>query len=594
VLRLIAYVEDGARRFPLVRDEMVVGRDPRCEICLPYHGIADRHALVRVRGDEVEVEDLGSRRGVAINGERVKLATMRQLDELRVGTVSLLLEEVEGEAVAIEPPSSAEPAGDVRPEVLLEHLSTVSRWVLEDAASRRTLESLVTALLREFGGGAAVLLQRAAEGESVRFTATTDARWLGIGEELRTALGDRDEGELMLTPSADRPAAWVHASSFEAVTRRHRFFVVLPPREAGAWNPGPGLSALGRLIAMGLIHHVGRYEPLLPGKEARPGLRLHTGLVAGESRAMRSLLDQLDAALDPSVAVLLIGEPGSGRELVARSLHQSSDRAAGPFLTASCGGAELRQIEVDLFGAEVPGRDGRPLRREGKLVLAAGGTLLLQDVDQLPLVLQGRLVRFLRTGEVEASGSLAAEASTARLVATSTAPLDPLVANGSFRGDLAYRLAQVTVHVPPLRERREDLPLLLQAAINRFCHATGKRVQGIGLRAMGLLTRYAWPGNLLELEAVVRQAVALCPEGQPIAVEHLPQQVRSAELHQLALQEPDSELDLERITAACEIAAIREALRRTRGNRSEAARLLGLSRNGLALKMRRHAFISGS
>lgn len=590
MLRLIAYVEDGARRFPLVRDEMTLGRDPGCEICLPYQGVGDRHARVRLRGERVEIEDLGSRRGLSVNGEKVRFAELALLDEVRIGTVSLLLEEVEGEAPVVLAALPERVRGEARPEILLDHLATVSRWVLEDAASRRTLESLVTALLRDFGGGSAVLLQSTGEGESVRFTATTDAHWLGIGEELRTALGDRDEGELVLTANSDRPAAWVHASSFEAVTRRHRFFVVLPGEGPGSWNPGPGFSALGRLVAMGLIHHVGRYEPLLPGKEARPGLRLHPGLIAGESRAMQELLDQLDLALDPGVAVLLIGEPGSGRELVARSLHLSSPRSQAPFLVASCGGTEWRQIEADLFGAEIPGRDGRPLRREGKLVSAAGGTLLLQDIEELPLSLQGRLVRFLRAGEVEAVGSLGAVKSDVRIIASSRSSLEPLVANASFRTDLAYRLAQVSVKVPPLRDRREDLPLLLQAAINRFCHAAGKRVQGIGLRAMGLLTRYAWPGNLLELEAVVRQLVTLCPEGQPIGIEHLPAQVRSAELHQPSILDPESDLSMESIVAACEIAAIREALRRARGNRSEAARLLGLSRNGLALKMRRHGF----
>lgn len=586
MLRLIAYLEDGARRFPLVRRESVIGRDPRCEICLPYPGVADRHVVVRVQGDVVEVEDLGARRGLLVNGNKVRSSALAPLDEVRIGSVSLLLEEVD-----TDPGPSAMPVPELvvaegaQPETLLAHIAIVSRWVLEDAVSRRTLESLVTALLRDFGGGVAVLLQGTGAEESVRFTATTDASWLGIAEELRTLVAEG--GERILPATADRPEAWVHACSFEALTRQHRFFVVLQAVRAGDWSPANGFDALGRLLAMGLIHHVGRYEPLMPGKEARPGLRLHPGFVVGESKAMQALLGQLTAALDPSVAVLLIAEAGAGSELVARSLHLSSTRAEGPFLVVACGGAEERQVEAEIFGAEIAGRDGRPLRRDGKLQLGAGGTLLLQNVDQLSLRLQGRLTRFLRTGELERTGSLEPTPTDVRIVASARQALDPLVANGSFRTDLAYRLAQVSVRVPPLRERREDIALLLQVSINRFCHASGKRVQGVGLRAMGLLTRYAWPGNLAELEAVVRQVVALCPEGQPIGVEHLPPQVRSADLHQPSILEADSDLNLERIAGACETAAIREALRRTRGNRSESARLLGLSRNGLALKMRR-------
>jgi DNA-binding NtrC family response regulator len=339
---------------------------------------------------------------------------------------------------------------------------------------------------------------------------------------------------------------------------------------------------------MGLVHHVGRYEPIVPGLRLRKGLTVDPALVLGESEAMARVLEQLRTAVDVPVPVLLRGEPGTGRQLLARTLHLSGSRRDGPFVVASCGGADPQRIEADLFGAVVPGKSG-PVERQGKLLLADGGTLYLHDVAQLPLELQARLVRFLRTGEVEPAGSVEARKVDVRIVASSTGPLEPEVARDRLRVDLAHRLSGLAVDVPPLRQRREDLPLLIQTYINRCCHEAGKRVQGVSVKAMGALVGYHYPGNLIELENLTRQLVYLCPNGQPIDVNLLPSKLTSAELQAAArVDAATSELRLDALVASCEQAAIQEALRRSHHNKSEAARLLGLSRNGLALKMERH------
>jgi DNA-binding NtrC family response regulator len=168
-------------------------------------------------------------------------------------------------------------------------------------------------------------------------------------------------------------------------------------------------------------------------------------------------------------------------------------------------------------------------------------------------------------------------------------PLEKSVAEDKFRVDLAYLLSQFVIDVPPLRERREDLPLLIQGYINRFCHETGKRVAGITVKAMSALAAYDFPGNLRELENLTRQMVYLCPSGQPVDVDLLPTEVRLSSLGAMPRIDERSDLQLERLVATCEKVAIREALRRTQNNKSEASRLLGLSRNGLAMKMRRYA-----
>jgi len=381
--------------------------------------------------------------------------------------------------------------------------------------------------------------------------------------------------------------AWICYHFFVAVERRYVQVVALPRFRPDEWSPVSSLRALGDLLILGLVHHVGWYEPILPGHQGQQGLVLDPGLVVGESAAMQRVVEQIRAAVEPPVHVLLRGETGTRKQLLARSIHLSSPRRNGPLIHATCAGASPAHVEADLFGAEVPGKSG-PVRREGKLLLADGGTLFLDDIEELPLALQSRLVRFLRSGDVEPAGSESATRVDVRIVAASRVPLEPLARRDRFRVDLAYRLSQLAIDVPPLRDRREDLTLLIQSLINRFCHETGKRMAGITVKAMSALLAYDYPGNQGELENIVRQMVHMTANGRPIDLETLPEQVRLAQLRNGTQVDAGSDLDLERLVASTEETAIREALKRTQGNKTQAAKLLGLSRNGLAMKMERY------
>ena len=375
---------------------------------------------------------------------------------------------------------------------------------------------------------------------------------------------------------------------FSALDRPYFMVCALARFDPSEWSPEAALFALGDLLSLGLVHHVGRYEPILPGNRGVQDLTLDPRLVVGESDSMKSVVRRLRAAVDTGVHVLLRGERGVGKELLARSIHLSSPRRNGPFIVASGAGANPVQIAADLFGSEVPGKGGEPVKREGKLSLADGGTLFLDEVDKLPLDLQARLVRFLRSSEVEPSGSQEVLESDVRLVAASGAPLEPAVARDEFRVDLAYRLSRFAIDVPPLRARKADLPLLIQSYINRFCHETGKRVAGITTKAMTALLAYDYPGNLEELENIARQMVYLCPHGRPVDLNLLPEAVKESPIQAAARVEATSDLQLDRLVAGAEESAIREALRRTGGNKSQAARLLEISRNTLAAKMEKY------
>jgi transcriptional regulator with AAA-type ATPase domain len=596
MFRLVAYAPDGVRRFPVHRSELLIGSLPEADICLPYTGVAQKHAILRYDGHQLRIEDLGTRKGLLVSGRKVREAALEVLDEIRVGGVTLLVEDV-APAQEREPPPPVEPqfAGPPRisPERMVEHLSRLSEWVLADTESRTTSEALIEKILADFGGGVFFLLQGEMETAGLKLVVSTDPSWLAGGERLTEQLlahrdagnslhrGGAFEGELAGAP------AWVCYHSFGALERTYTLTAAFPAyRPEGEWTPVAAFRTLGHLLVLGLVHHVGWYEPILPGRPGQQDLVLDSTLVVGQSPIMKQVVEQLRSAVDPGVHVMLLGEPGVGKELLARSLHLSGGRRHGPFVVATCGGARPVQIEADLFGAEVPGKGG-PVRREGKLLLAHGGTLFLDEVDQLPMEVQARLVRFLRSGEVEPTGSTASQKVDVRIVAGSRTPLEAVVARDLFRADLAYRLSQVTIEVPPLRERREDLPLLIQTCVNRFCHESGKRMQGITVKAMSALLNYDYPGNLAELENIARQLVYMAPTGRPVDINLLPERVRNGTLVTSRV-DAGSDLELDRLVGACEQAAIREALRRTHGNKSQAARVLGLSRNGLAIKMERY------
>jgi DNA-binding NtrC family response regulator/pSer/pThr/pTyr-binding forkhead associated (FHA) protein len=589
MLRLVAYAPNGVERFPVDRDEMLLGSGGSCDIVLPYPGVAQEHARLRSLGDVVQVDDLGSRRGLVVNGERVKHATLQVLDELRLGSLALLLEDVVQEDKSIPeapPPTALEAVID--PSRMLEHLAEVSRWVLADSSSATTLESLVVELLLDFGGGVLFLFQ--GEEQGIKFVVASEAHWLSNGEELLKQTRDLDfaaaEGQIMsFEGQLDGKPACIIARSLAALERPYLFVMALPRFKPGNWSLLAALGTLGDQLILGLVHHVGQYEPILFGRQRQAGLTLDPDLVVGESQAMKRVLGQLRAAVEPPIHVLLRGEHGVSKELLARSLHLSSKRKDGPFVVVSCEGAQEQIIEVDLFGAAVAGKSG-PLVREGKLLSADRGTLYLSDVEYLPLSLQDRLMRFLRSSAVESPTLEGSHKVDVRIIASSHEPLEVPAARDRFRIDLAYRLSQFVVDVPALRRRREDLPLLIQAAVNRCCHQTGKRIQGITVKALEALAIHGYPGNLPELENLVRRLVYLCPSGRPIDESMLPEEVRLSKVKGLQ-PEIHSDLNLEKLVSDTERAAIREALRRKEGNKSAAARQLGLSRNGLAMKMSR-------
>jgi two-component system nitrogen regulation response regulator GlnG len=349
--------------------------------------------------------------------------------------------------------------------------------------------------------------------------------------------------------------------------------IVLGPARSA---PAPGLPSWETTASTASIPDVG----------ATRGLVLPADYVPGESTVMATLYAQMRPLLQGDLPVLLVGETGVGKEHVARILHASTSRSRGPFVAVNCAAIPADLLEAELFGIGKGIATG-VVERPGKFQLASGGTLLLDEIGDMPLELQAKLLRALQAREVQPVGSAPVPIDV-RVISSTNDDLLRKIEAGRFRRDLYYRVAGYVLRVPPLRERREDLPALVESFIRRFARETGRSVHGLTARALEVLVEYPWPGNVRELEHEVRRLAYLCADGQVIESSMLSEQILAPHAEaEGAPEAADASLSLEAHLQRVEDRLLRQALRRTGGNRTLAAKLLGISRNGLAIKMAR-------
>jgi DNA-binding NtrC family response regulator len=243
----------------------------------------------------------------------------------------------------------------------------------------------------------------------------------------------------------------------------------------------------------------------------------------GESPAIRKVLETVERVADTRTTVLITGESGTGKELIARMLHERSSRADKPFIALSCAAIPETLLEVELFGAVKGAYTGADADRVGKFEAADGGTLFLDEIGDIPSLIQVKLLRVLQEREIERLGSNTPIPIDVRLVTATNRDLEAAVESGAFRSDLYYRLQVVHIHLPPLRERREDIPLLADYFLRKFAEENGRALRTISDEAMRLLQNACWKGNVRELENVIESAVVLAPpDAETLLPEHLP------------------------------------------------------------------------
>jgi len=306
--------------------------------------------------------------------------------------------------------------------------------------------------------------------------------------------------------------------------------------------------------------------------------------LVGQHPKMQTLYQLIAQAARTTSTVLITGETGTGKELIARAIHRQAPRKDKPFIPVNPAAISETLMESELFGHEKGAFTGAHQRKLGKFELANGGTLFLDEIASLKLELQAKLLRVLQEREIERVGGTRSVRVDVRIIAATNVDLRKAVRDQTFRDDLYYRLSVVPIAVPPLRERREDIPLLVDHFIRRYNHEFKKQIEGVAPDALAALREYPWPGNVREMQNIIERSVALV-EGPRIELKDLPldllvpdPRARAREAEALPLRHACEQFERQ---------LVQRALERARWNQSEAARLLGLHRNTLKVKLRK-------
>ncbi len=323
--------------------------------------------------------------------------------------------------------------------------------------------------------------------------------------------------------------------------------------------------------------------------------------LVGASARFNHVIHLLKKVAPVSTSVLLLGESGVGKERFSKALHAISNRKSGPSVSVNCAAIPTDLVEAELFGVEKGAFTGATSTRPGRFERAHRGTLFLDEIGSLPLVAQGKLLRAIQEGEIERIGGTDVISVDVRIVAATNNNLRQAVDNGDFRADLFYRLNVYPIEIPPLRERREDIPLLFNVFIDRYSQKADKQLAGVTRRALDALWHYHWPGNVRELENLVERAVILADEGKAIDIQHLFNAGEAIAANAFSLdptghlqtnkpelfsdQTIDHLLDQNVSLETLEESIITKAISRTNGNISAAARLLKMGRGQLQYRL---------
>ena len=333
-----------------------------------------------------------------------------------------------------------------------------------------------------------------------------------------------------------------------------------------------------------ILNHINNIRELQKLRAENERLRQAQGAglgMVGEDEQMRQIYRMVQDVAATPLPVLICGESGTGKELVAAAIHRASDLAARPFVRCNCAALNPGVLESELFGHVKGAFTGAVRDRKGRFMEADGGTLFLDEIGDMEVGLQTRLLRVLQEGEFEPVGSTRTHQVDVRVISATNQDLDRAMASGRFREDLFYRLNAVTIEVPPLRQRKADIPLLCQAFIDKMSERLNTQVQRVSAEALARLESHDWPGNVRELENAILRSMALA-KGEEITVADLPANLTE----RIAEETPEEEVLFHDAREHFEEQFIRNALAATRGNISQAAERIQLGRRNLQRKIK--------
>ena len=589
-------------------ETVTLGRDRTSTLHLRDLAVSRQHCVIEPAGEGFRLRDLESRHGTFVNSLPVQERELRPGDRIAVGESLFLFQEDRAEqetpeSLFLDEGTFSAESTILRPvdaslylraerdlQALLRIGQDLHALRSTQALGRRLLELLLETVPAE--RAALLLLDRTGEPAAAfaLHRAGSTATFPLSRTLVERVIGERGERQAVLANDVLQVPAWGDAESLR--TARIRSLLAAPLTAPGggalgllyldARQEGPRfgethlevLTAIAGIASLALANT--RHTEWLAEEKDRLEDAIDHDLV-GESPRIREIWRQLSRVAPSDSTVLIRGESGTGKEVAARAIHRKSKRASRPFVAINCATLSETLLESELFGHEKGAFTGAVVRKTGKLEVADTGTLFLDEVGEIPPSLQAKLLRVLQEREFERLGSTRPIHVDVRVIAATNRDLEKAIADGTFRDDLFYRLNVISFTLPPLRELREDIPLLASHFAARFGFKLGRRVAGFTPEARACLQRYAWPGNVRELSNAIERAIVL-GEGDLISPEDLPETI---------LETPPGSLGKSPVTRFHETInetkkrLILAAVEQARGNISKAAELLGLNANYL-------------
>ncbi len=591
-MQYLLSVRDGfTHKALLTRPEMVIGRDPQCDLRIDLPDISRRHARLTLTATGVEVADLASINGLLVGGELVSRATIQLGGSFSIGGIEFsLCDGEEGEFTAAgggEPrtralspkPGSVAEMRDTRPKgdmhsVFFQDLLAVG---LRSVGFDLFLNALAVRLDVVPEAGHLALVELAGAGPRVVLVKPLPGGDPALFDPVLEGLGGGFSGGRSFSGPGGEPLECYSVPLVLGGRAAYLLAIAGDPAKPPLPRTVRFLVALARQIE--LIHQVvdsrGKSKTVPP-----PPVDEGEGEIVTVAPAVRTLVKQLKRIAASDIFVLVHGESGTGKELMARLVHQHSRRKKGALVALNCAAIPENLLEAELFGYEKGAFTGAITSRQGKLELASGGTLVLDEIGDMPLAVQVKLLRVLEEHEFYRLGGLAPIRVDLRIVALTNRPLREMIVNGAFREDLYYRLAHHVVTVPPLRDRREDVAPLLVHFCNAYCEKQGKRLPGFSVKAFEALKGYHWPGNVRQLRNEVHRLVSLTDENELISYDLLTPEIQARSTGGLVEKQGQSAArdDRDRILMLLE---------KNRWNKSQTARDLGMTFPGLFKKLKR-------
>jgi len=603
-LILIAGGTEG-RVIELTDGELTIGRDASNSVPLQDRSVSRRHCALRRQGDDYRVVDLGSHNGTFVNGVPVNDHVARHGDRLQVGKTAFIFlltsEDSSPPADLVfenEAPGSMTTLrlrADSAPDLLPRELNTLVR-IGATINSIRTLGELGPQILASLlevipaERGALVLTDATLERPTAVFSLDRLSRQSGTVNVSRTVVKSvLSERVAVLSNDAQQSHAHASADSLRALGAASLLCVPLTLLNdtlgfiyLDASSPGVAfaegdlhMATLVAGLAAGALDSAQRLEWLEnENRRLKAELRIDHNMI-GESPRMREVFQRIARLAPAQSTVLIRGESGTGKELAARAIHQNGPRAAKPFVAVNCAALTESLLESELMGHEKGAFTGAIAQKKGKLEVANGGTIFLDEVGELSPPIQAKLLRFLQEREFDRVGGTRPIKVDVRVIAATNRNLEELIEGGGFRGDFYFRLNVVTLELPPLRDRPSDISLLATHFVAKYGERCKRHLTGISRTARECLLNYDWPGNVRELENAVEHAVVF-GSTEMVEPEDLPEKI----LEKTAPSSPSRMAYYEAVKEA-KRRIILKALEDARGSYPKAAQALGIHPNNL-------------